>query len=241
MEQLLRWGAQGWGDELFFATLMTVAISLSSYCLGLVFGCIGAMLKLAPNKLANMAGGLYTTVFRGIPELLIVYLFFFGGNLAVMKVAALFGYTGYIELDVFLVGMLAIGIVAGAYATESIRGGYLSIPKGQIEAGLACGMSRSHLFFRIVFLQALRFALPGLSNLWLINLKSTAILSVIGLVELTRQAGIAAGSTYNFLFFFTVAGVIYAILCSFSTLAIKRIEIWANRGNAGFTSSGLNG
>ena len=99
-----------------------------------------------------------------------------------------------------------------------------------IEAGLACGMTRSHLFLRIVFPQALRYALPGLSNLWLINLKSTALLSVTGLVELTRQANIAAGSTYKFLFFYTVAAAIYAVLSFLSTVIIKRIEIWSNRG-----------
>ena len=168
--------------------------------------------------------------FRGVPELLVIYLFFFGGNLAVMKVASLFGYYGYIEVQAFVVGMFAIGIVAGAYAAESIRGGYLTIPKGLIEAGLACGMTRSHLALRIIFPQTLRHALPGLSNLWLINLKSTALLSVTGLVELTRQANIAAGSTYKFLFFYTAAAVIYAILSFFSTTVINRISLWGNRG-----------
>ncbi len=147
-----------------------------------------------------------------------------------MTVAGFFGSTGYIEVPAFIVGMFAIGIVAGAYAAESIRGGYLAIPKGLLEAGLACGMTRPHLFARIVFPLALRYALPGLSNLWLINLKSTALLSVTGLVELTRQANIAAGSTYKFLYFYAIAAAIYAILSFFSTVIIKRIEIWANRG-----------
>lgn len=227
---LLVWGDQGWGDELFVASLMTIAISISSYGVGLVFGCIGAALKLVDNKAARFVGDLYTTVFRGIPELLVIYLFFFGGSLAVMKVAGLFGHSGYIEVHAFVVGMLAIGIVAGAYAAESIRGGYLAIPKGLLEAGLACGMTRTHLFARIVFPQALRYALPGLSNLWLINLKSTALLSVTGLVELTRQTNIAAGSTYKFLYFYIVAAAIYAALSFFSTVVIKRIEIWTNRG-----------
>jgi octopine/nopaline transport system permease protein len=228
--ELLIWGDQGWGDELFTASLMTIAISLSSYAVGLVFGCIGAALKLVENRWANILGEIYTTVFRGIPELLVVYLFFFGGSLAVMSVASVFGYNGYIEVDAFIVGMLAIGVVAGAYAAESLRGGYLAIPKGLIEAGLACGMTRSHLARRVIFPQTLQYALPGLSNLWLISLKSTALLSVTGLVELTRQANIAAGSTYKFLYFYIVAALIYAALSFFSKIAIKRIETWSNRG-----------
>ena len=207
---LLIWGDKGWGDELFVASLMTIAISITSYSVGLVFGCLGAALKLMRSKFANIVGDVYTTVFRGIPELLVIYLFFFGGSLAVMTVAGFFGHEGYIEVHAFIIGMFAIGIVAGAYAAESIRGGYLAIPKGLIEAGLACGMTRSHLFVRIIFPQALRYALPGLSNLWLINLKTTALLSVTGLVELTRQANISAGSTYKFLYFYIIAALIYA-------------------------------
>ena len=215
---------------MFIASLMTVAISISSYAVGLVFGCVGAALKLVDNKVAHAIGDIYTTVFRGVPELLVIYLFFFGGSLAVMTVAGLFGHSGYIEVPAFIFGMFAIGIVAGAYAAESIRGGYLAIPKGLLEAGLACGMTRTHLFARVVFPLALRYALPGLSNLWLINLKSTALLSVTGLVELTRQANIAAGSTYKFLYFYVVAAAIYAVLSFLSTVIIKRIEIWSNRG-----------
>ena len=230
--ELLRWGDLGWGDEMVVAALMTVALSISSYAVGLVFGCIGAALKLVDSRAAHLVGDVYTTVFRGVPELLVIYLFFFGGSLAVMTVAGLFGHSGYIEVPAFLVGMFAIGVVAGAYAAESIRGGYLAIPRGLLEAGLAYGMTRTHLFARIIFPQALRYALPGLSNLWLINLKSTARLSVTGLVEVTRQANIAAGSTYKFLYFYVVAAAIYAVLSLFSTVIIKRIETWANRGTS---------
>lgn len=232
---LLVWGDLGWGDEIFVASLMTIAISISSYSVGLAFGCIGAALKLVPSKVANVIGDVYTTVFRGVPELLVIYLFFFGGSLAVMTIAGVFGHDGYIEVHAFVVGTFAIGVVAGAYAAESIRGGYLTIPKGLLEAGLACGMTRTHLFSRIVFPQALRYALPGLSNLWLINLKTTALLSVTGLVELTRQANIAAGSTYKYLYFYIVAAAVYALLSYFSTVVIKRIEVWANRGTVNTT------
>jgi len=228
---LLRWGDLGWSDEMFFATLMTIAISITSYAVGLVFGCLGAALMLVRNKAAHIIGDIYTTVFRGIPELLVIYLFFYGGSGAVMSVAGMFGYNEYIEVPAFTVGMFAIGLVAGAYASESIRGGYLAIPKGLIEAALAYGMTRTHMFIRIIFPQALRYALPGLSNIWLINLKSTALLSVTGLVEITRQASMSAGATYKYFFFLVLAALIYAFLSFFSTILIKRLEIWSNRGS----------
>lgn len=231
---MLRWGDQGWSDELFFAMLMTVAISISSYVVGMIFGCIGAALKLADSKIANVTGDIYTTIFRGIPELLVIYLFFFGSIVAAIKVAGLFGVEGYFEFNGFLVATLAIGIVAGAYASESIRGGYLAIPKGLIEAGQAYGMSRRHILLRVIFPQALRYALPGLNNLWLINLKTTALLSVTGLVEITRQAQMSAGATYKFFYFFFFAALVYAFLSFFSTLAIKKIERWSNRGVSDF-------
>lgn len=215
---------------MFFATLMTIAISITSYAVGLVFGCVGAALKLVRSKATYVIGDIYTTVFRGVPELLVIYLFFYGGSSAVMSVGSLFDYNEYIEVPAFTVGMLAIGMVAGAYASESIRGGYLAIPKGLIEAALAYGMTRSHMFIRVIFPQALRYALPGLSNLWLINLKTTALLSVTGLVEITRQAGMAAGATYKYFFFLIFAALIYALLSFFSTILIRRLEIWTNRG-----------
>ena len=148
--ELLSFGDQGWGDEMLRGALMTLAVSLSSMALGLVFGTLGAAAKLSGVAPARWLAEGYTTIVRGIPELLVIYLLFFGGSGAVMFVARIFGYGGYIELNAFTIGTFAVGVVSGAYSTEVIRGAVLSVPAGQIEAAQAIGMRRSLLFRRIM-------------------------------------------------------------------------------------------
>ena len=128
---LLAYGDTGWGDELFFATLMTIAVALAAMFIGFFLAAIFASFKLSKNKILNLIGGFYTTVFRGVPELLVIYLFFFGGSGAIMFVASIFGYNDYIEINAFLTGSFSIGIISGAYSTEVFRGALQSIDKGQ--------------------------------------------------------------------------------------------------------------
>jgi octopine/nopaline transport system permease protein len=228
--ELLTFGDAGWGDEMLRATLMTLAVSLSSMALGLVFGTLGAAAKLSPIAPARWLAEGYTTAVRGVPELLVIYLLFFGGSGAVMFVAALFGYHGYIELNAFTIGTVAIGAISGAYSTEVIRGAVLAVPRGQIEAAEAIGMAPWLVFRRILFPQVARFALPGLGNVWQFTLKDTALISVTGLVELMRQAHIASGSTRQPFTFYLVAAMLYLVLTTFSTYGFQRAENWANRG-----------
>jgi octopine/nopaline transport system permease protein len=228
--ELLSFGDAGWGDEMLRAAAMTLAVSLSSMMLGLLFGALGAAAKLsAILPLRWLAEG-YTTIARGVPELLIIYLLFFGGSGAVMFVAALFGYDGYIEINAFTIGTFAIGAISGAYSTEVIRGAVLAVPRGQIEAAEAIGMPPWLLFRRILFPQVARFALPGLGNVWQFTLKDTALISVTGLVEIMRQAHIAAGSTRQPFTFYLVAAALYLLLTTFSNYGFQRAEDWANRG-----------
>jgi octopine/nopaline transport system permease protein len=228
--ELLSFGDAGWGDEMLRAALMTLAVSISSMLLGLLFGTLGAAAKLsAIPPLRWLAEG-YTTIARGVPELLIIYLLFFGGSGAVMFVAGLFGYHGYIELNAFTIGTFAIGAISGAYSTEVIRGAVLAVPAGQIEAAKAIGMARGLMFRRIMFPQVARYALPGLGNVWQFTLKDTALISVTGLVELMRQAHVAAGSTRQPFTFYLVAAVLYLVLTTFSNYGFQRAEGWANRG-----------
>ena len=119
---LLAYGNTGWGDELFFATLMTIAVALVAIIIGFLLAGIFASFKLSKSKVLNLIGSFYTTVFRGVPELLVIYLFFFGGSGAVMYVAKIFGYDGYIEVNAFITGAISIGIISGAYSTEVFRG-----------------------------------------------------------------------------------------------------------------------
>jgi octopine/nopaline transport system permease protein len=228
--ELLSFGDAGWGDEMLRAALMTLAVSISSMLLGLLFGTLGAAAKLsAIPPLRWLAEG-YTTIARGVPELLIIYLLFFGGSGAVMFVAGLFGYHGYIELNAFTIGTFAIGAISGAYSTEVIRGAVLAVPAGQIEAAKAIGMARGLMFRRIMFPQVARYALPGLGNVWQFTLKDTALISVTGLVELMRQAHVAAGSTRQPFTFYLVAAALYLVLTTFSNYGFQRAEGWASRG-----------
>jgi octopine/nopaline transport system permease protein len=228
--ELLSFGDQGWGDEMARATLMTIAVSLSSMALGLVVGTIGAAAKLSALAPARWLAEGYTTVVRGVPELLVIYLLFFGGSGAVMFVASIFGYHGYVELNAFTIGTVAVGLISGAYSTEVIRGAVLAVPGGQIEAASAIGMPRALMFRRIMLPQVARFALPGLGNVWQLTLKDTALISVTGLVEIMRQAHVAAGSTREPFTFYVVAALLYMLLSTFSNYGFQRAEGWAGRG-----------
>ena len=227
---LLAFGDTGWGDELFYATLMTVAVSITAMFIGFLFALIFTPLKLSKNKFFNLIGNSYTTVIRGVPELLVIYLFFFGGSGAVMYVASIFGYNEYIEINAFITGSFAIGIISGAYSTEVFRGAIQSIDKGQFEASQVLGLKRFVYFFRVIMPQMLRLAIPNLSNVWQITLKDTSLISVTGLVEIMRQSYIAAGSTRDPLFFYSFAAVLYLLLTYFSMKLINNLEVRYNRG-----------
>ena len=228
--ELLAFGKTGWGDELFIATLMTIAVSITAMLIGFLFALIFTPLKLSKNKILNFIGNSYTTVIRGVPELLVIYLFFFGGSGAVMFVASMFGYNDYIEINAFITGSCAIGIISGAYSTEVFRGAIQSIDKGQFEASKVLGIKKNIQFYKVVLPQMLRLAIPNLSNVWQITLKDTSLISVTGLVEIMRQSYIAAGSTRDPLFFYSFAAVLYLLLTYFSMKLINRLEIKYSRG-----------
>ena len=228
--ELLSFGKTGWGDELLIATMMTIAVSITAMFIGFLFALIFTPLKLSKSKFLNLIGNSYTTVIRGVPELLVIYLFFFGGSGAVMYVASIFGYDGYIEINAFITGALAIGIISGAYSTEVFRGAILSIDKGQFEASQVLGIKKSIQFYKVILPQMLRLSIPNLSNVWQITLKDTSLISVTGLVEIMRQSYIAAGSTRDPLFFYSVAAVLYLLLTFFSMKIINKLEIKFNKG-----------
>jgi octopine/nopaline transport system permease protein len=227
---LLAFGDTGWGDELFYATLMTLAVSITAMLIGFLFALIFTPLKLSKYKSLNLIGNFYTTIIRGVPELLVIYLFFFGGSGAIMFVASMFGYNDYIEINAFMTGAFAIGIISGAYSTEVFRGAILSIDKGQFEASKVLGIRKHIQFYKVVLPQMLRLAIPNLSNVWQITLKDTSLISVTGLVEIMRQSYIAAGSTRDPLFFYSFAAVLYLLLTYFSMKRINRLEVRFSRG-----------
>ena len=228
--ELLAFGDTGWGDELFRATLMTIAVSITAMIIGFSFAAIFTPLKLSKFKSLNLIANIYTTVIRGVPELLVIYLFFFGGSGAIMFVASMFGYNEYIEINAFVTGSFAIGIISGAYSTEVFRGAIQSIDKGQFEACHVLGLKKYIYFFKVIMPQMLRLAIPNLSNVWQITLKDTSLISVTGLVEIMRQSYIAAGSTRDPLFFYSFAALLYLILTFLSMKLINRLEKNYSRG-----------
>ena len=228
--ELLSFGKTGWGDELLIATMMTIAVSITAMIIGFLFALIFTPLKLSKSKFLNLIGNSYTTVIRGVPELLVIYLFFFGGSGAVMYVASIFGYNDYIEINAFITGSFAIGIISGAYSTEVFRGAIQSIDKGQFEASKVLGLKKPVHFFKVIMPQMLRLAIPNLSNVWQITLKDTSLISVTGLVEIMRQSYIAAGSTRDPLFFYSFAAVLYLLLTYLSMKLINKLEIRYSRG-----------
>ncbi|MCJ8337502.1 MAG: ABC transporter permease [Pseudomonadales bacterium] len=228
---ILSWGASGWGDEFFYATLITISVATCSFAFGIVLAAGAATMKLSNYRVLRMLANGYTTVVRGIPELLIIYLIFYGGNSILMSIAKdVFNYHQYIELPIFMMGVLCIGLSSGAYSTEVIRGAVLAVPIGTIEAAKAIGMNTSTRFRRILLPQVARFALPGLGNVWQLTLKETSLISVIGLAEIVRIAQIGAGSEKEPFTFFLAGLILFLILASLSDRGYISLERWANRG-----------
>ena len=228
--ELLVLGDNGWGDEMLRAALVTLMVSLAAMGIGLFISIFGTLSKLSNKIYVRVLADVYTTIIRGIPELLVIYLLFFGGSNAIMSLAKLFGYYGYIELNAFVIGSVAVGAISGAYSTEVMRGAFLAIPKGQLDAAKSVGMNKFLIFTRILIPQVLRYALPGLGNVWQLTLKDTALIMVTGLVEIMRQAHVAAGSTYSPFTFYVTAALLYLILTTASNRVFNSAENWANKG-----------
>jgi arginine/ornithine transport system permease protein len=214
----------GFLPSLLEGALVTLSVALASLALAMVLGLAGAMAKLSRWRWAQGLAYFYTTVIRGVPDLVLMLLIFFGGQVAVNNIALALGHEDYIDIDPYLAGVLTIGFIFGAYLTEAFRGAFLAVPPGQREAGLAYGMSGWQIAWRITFPQMFRHALPGISNNWLVLIKSTAIVSVIGLHDLMMKGSQAAGSTREPFVFYAAVAVIYLIFTSVSELVFDRLQ-----------------
>lgn len=221
---------QGYGWMLLEGLQVTLMVGLCSLALAICLGILGAGAKLSSSRLLRMAANIYTTVIRGIPELLLILLIFYGTPTLIQNLAGELGYDLRLDFNPFLAGVMTLGFIYGAFATEVFRGAFQSIPKGQIEAAQACGMHRRLIFRRIILPQVWRFALPGLGNVWMVLIKATALISVIQLEELMRTASIAMGATRLPFTFFFIASLLYLAITLASVLIQQRLEVWANRG-----------
>ncbi|KVL29259.1 ABC transporter permease [Burkholderia sp. MSMB1835] len=227
--EMLGFGPEGWGGVLLLAALMTVALTLAALAVGAVIGAAIAAAKLSRYRTARLLGDLYTTVFRGVPELLVIYLFYFGGSTLVTTVGQWFGAEGFIGVPPFVIGALAVGMISGAYQAEVYRAAVLAVSKGELEAARSIGMPRAMVLRRILVPQVLRFALPGIGNVWQLSLKDSALISVTGLAELLRTSQIAANSTHQYFVFFVAGGALYLLMTGLSNRVFNRAEAIVGR------------
>lgn len=230
MFEVLSYGPNGFGDELLQGAWLTIQLAVVSLLFGLVMGLLTAAAKLSRNHVARFFAGVYTTLIRGIPEMLVVLVVYFGGSQLLRLMLDFFGDRGYVEISAFAAGVLALGLVFGAFSSEVFRGAFLAVPKGQVEAGIACGMAPRQVFFRIRMPQMWRFAIPGLGNLWMVLLKDTSLVSVVALDELLRWSKVAAETTSRPFTFYIAAAVIYLFFTIISDVGRHYAEKRANRG-----------
>lgn len=229
---LLSFGEQGWGDTIASGVLITVSLALATLPIGLILGFLIALAKNSSEPSLKLAANIYTTIFRGLPELLTLFLVYFGVQIAIQEFIKLLGYDIYFEVNSFVAGMVALSLVFSSYASEAFLSAFNGIPQGQYEGGYALGLSRYKTMRLIILPQLIRLALPALGNLWLILLKETSLVSVIGLADLVREAGIAARVTKEPFLFFGLVLVIYLLLTMISSVGLLRIERWSKRGDS---------
>ncbi len=227
--ELLAWSPPGWGATLVAGLWNTIIIAFGAYLLGLLIGVAGAFGKLYGGPITKDLLAVYTTLVRAVPELVLLLLITFAAKDAINAVLRSYDYQT-IDFSGVVAGIIVLGVVQGAYSTEVLRGAILSVPAGQIEAGRAMGMSPFKIAQRITLPLMTSAAVPGLANLWLTCTKDTALLAVIGFIELTKATSLAAGTTKSFLTFYMAAGVLYLLLSLVSGVLFGRIEKWARRG-----------
>lgn len=228
--ELLGFGPNGWGDDLLWGAWETVQVAACAYAIGIVLGLIGAGAKLTGRRVTFVLSDIYTTVVRSVPELLLIIYIFYRAPVALQALAHAVGSDATIDLDPFLAAVAALGFIVGAYTTEVFRGAILAVPTGQLDAAKAIGMSWWLRTRRILLPQMLRYAIPGLGNIWLGTTKEAALVSVVSLNELMNAGKQAAGGTKDYFFFYAIVALCYLVITIASMAGIARLERWSNRG-----------
>jgi len=231
MLEIFSYGDAGWGDEILAGLAITMQLAIATLPVGLLIGFGAAFASMSRYRGLRMIGFGYTTIMRGLPEILTLFVVYNGVGLLLNIVAKWWSPDGgNIEFSPFAAGVTALGMVFGAFAGEVLRGAFNSLDDGQMEAGRAIGMSPRQVFLRIQLPQVWRFALPGLGNLWINMLKDTALVSIIALDDLMRITKVAVGVTKQPFTFYLAACLIYWAMCVLSEIVLARMERRANRG-----------
>ncbi|KJF81743.1 arginine ABC transporter permease ArtQ [Photobacterium angustum] len=209
----------GYSLSLLEASWMTVQLAFTSLAVGLVLAMLFAGGEMSRFRFVAWPTTALVTVLRGLPELLIVLFIFFGSG------QILFYITGdYIEISPFLSGVIALSLIFASYAAQTIRGAIKAVPKGQREAASALGISKARTFVAIIIPQAIRHALPGLTNQWLVLLKDTALVSLIGVTDLLKQAQLSSAATHESFTWYATAAAVYLVITLITQQIIKRID-----------------
>ncbi len=227
---LLSFGPDGWGDEIARGALLTIELALATLPVGIAIGLLIALAKDSHSPVLRGLGNLYTTVFRGLPELLTLFIVYYGGQMLLTRIANYLVPDANIEVNQFVAGVVALGLVLGAFSSEVLLAAIRAVPRGQKEAASALGLSGWSTFRLVTFPQLWRVALPGLSNNWMVLLKDTSLVSVIAISDLMRQTAIAVGVTKQPFFFYLVACLIYLVFSGISSAIFSKLEDRAARG-----------
>jgi histidine transport system permease protein len=220
---------KGFGPLLLQGSWMTVKLSFLCLLVSVGMGLIGASAKLSKSALLRVPAQAYTTLIRGVPDLVLMLLIFYSLQTWLTSFTDFMEWE-YIEINPFSAGVITLGFIYGAYFTETFRGAILAVPRGQMEAATAYGLTRAQRFRLVVFPQMMRFALPGIGNNWMVILKATALVSIIGLADLVKVAQDAGKSSYQLFFFLILAALIYLVITTVSNYVLRRMEIFYAAG-----------
>jgi len=226
---MLSCGDLGWGDEIAHGFYITASLAICTLPLGLAIGFLLALAKQSSVGQLRTAADIYTTLFRGLPELLTLFIVYYGLQIVLQNFAGSIGFSGPIEINSFIAGMIAIGLVFSAYCAGVLQSAFQAIPQGQYEAGYAIGLTKSQTMRLVIMPQLLRIALPGLGNLWMILLKDTALVSAIGLPDILRQTFTAAKVTKHAITFTGIACLLFLALALLSSVIFSWIETRTKR------------
>ncbi|EJF89322.1 ABC transporter permease [Bartonella tamiae] len=222
--QLLSFGENGWGLVLLIACGVTVSLALCAAPVGFFLGLLSALMIRSNSKILRIVATVFSSVFRSLPELLTLFIVYFGLQILLRHMMHLFGFTEEITINAFLSGILGLGLVSAAFSSEIWLGAFNIIPRGQYEACKTLGLSRTKTFTSVIFPQLLKHALPGLSNNWLTLFKDTSLVSTIALVDIMRQTNLAASQTKHYIFFYSAACCLYLLFSALSGIFFRHLE-----------------
>ena len=209
--------------RLLQGALLTLAVAVTSFIFSFLIGLVGAQMRLSRYAPIRWFSSAYSAILRGVPELVWMLLLFFGIQMWLNQWTDYLG-LGLLEIDPFTAGVLVLSLIYGAYFTETMRGAILAIPHGQMEAGMAYGMSPFQILRRITFPLMMRFALPGIKNNWLALSKATAVVSIIGLEDVVRIANQAGAAEHQSLLFNLCSAAVFLLITMGSLSLFKYLD-----------------